>query len=587
MTRLASKLALLALMAMPAGDPILVDVATEAGIDFTFHTGTRGRHDLPEIMGGGVALFDADGDGRLDVYLTDGGPIDAEDDVDPPCRLYLNRGGWRFEDVTATAEAPGPRYAMGCAVGDVDGDGRDDLLVTGWGGRRLYRNLGGGRFEDVTARAGLGSSDWGTSAAFADLDGDGDLDLYVCNYVEYDARRAPFCAAPDGRRDYCGPEVFAAQPDRLYRNDGDGTFTDVSDEAGIVDRDGRGLGVLIADLDDDGRADVFVANDGTASFLWRNLGGMRFEEIASRAGVALDGRGQALAGMGAAVGDVDGDGRLELLVGNLLGRGTVGWSAIGDGLYVDASDRLGLRVATRGVTGFGLALADFDGDGDLDALQANGHVLDRERLGEPLAMRPILLSNEGGRFREKSAGDWFDRPILGRGVAIGDLDGDGRPDAVVARLDGPAAVLRNRSEARMAAIVAAPGASVRVTVKGQTTTHVAAGGGSYLAASPPVAYVAVGDAEVIERVEVTWADGTREAWTDVPARASIALEQGTGDRVRSADQSRNSGARSGSARAAASSTPRAMARSRVTRARRSRAASAARSPRRARAQAAL
>lgn len=513
-------------------EPLLDDVAAEAGIVFRFHTGTRGRHDLPEIMGGGVALFDADGDGRLDVYLADGGPIDPKDDDDPPCRLYLNRGGWRFEDVTAAAGAPGPRYAMGCAVGDVDADGRDDLLVTGWGGQRLYRNLGGGRFEDATARAGLISDAWSTSAAFGDLDGDGDFDLYVCNYLEYDARRAPFCAAPDGRRDYCGPEVFAAQADRLYRNDGGGTFTDVSDEAGIVDRDGRGLGVLIADLDGDGRADVFVANDGSASFLWRNLGGMRFEEIAARAGVALDGRGQTLAGMGAAVGDVDGDGRLELLVGNLFGRGTVGWSAIGGGLYVDASERLGLRVATRGVTGFGLALADFDGDGDLDALQANGHVLDRERLGEPLAMRPMLLRNDGRRLVAMRAGDWFDRPILGRGVAVGDLDGDGRPDAVVARLDGPAAVLRNRSRARRAAIAAAPGATLRVTVGGRTTTHVAAGGGSYMAASPAAAYVAVGDAEVIERIEATWADGRREAWTDVPARAAIALEPGTGDRIR-------------------------------------------------------
>src|SRR5579875_3571858 len=204
------------------------DVAASAGVTFRFETGTRGQHDLPEVMGGGVAVFDADGDGLLDIYLCNGGPIVATAGAaDPPCRLYRNEGGWRFEDITHRAHAPGPSYAMGAAVGDYDGDGRDDLFVTGWRDQRLYRNLGGGRFEDATRRAGLASDAWGTSAAFADLDGDGDLDLYVATYLNYDVDSAPFCAAPDGRRDYCGPEDFPAQPDRLYRNNGDGTFTDV------------------------------------------------------------------------------------------------------------------------------------------------------------------------------------------------------------------------------------------------------------------------------------------------------------------------------------------------------------------------
>ncbi|GIW85745.1 MAG: RNA-binding protein [Isosphaeraceae bacterium] len=509
--------------------PLFDEVAAAAGIDFRFHTGSRGRKDLPEIMGGGVALFDADGDGRLDIYWTNGGPIDPTDPDDPPCRLYLNRGDWRFEDVTATAGAPGPGYAMGCAVGDIDGDRRTDLVVTGWGGCRLYRNLGGGRFEDATAWAGLDGSGWATSAALADLDGDGDLDLYVCHYVEYDARRAPYCAAPDGQRDYCGPEVFAAEPDRLYRNDGRGRFHDVTEAAGLVDRTGRGLGVVVADFDEDGRADLFVANDGTPNSLFRNLGQMRFEEVAARAGVAVDGRGQVLAGMGAAVGDLDGDGRVDLLVANLLGRGTVGWLGMGRGVYVDASQQLGLYRATRDVTGFGLALADFDGDGDLDALQANGHVLDRERLGEPLAMRPLFLRNERGRLGIVQAGPWSDRPILGRGVAVGDLDGDGRPDAVVARLDGPALVLRNRALSRMTTVVAAPGAVMRATVAGQTTVHVIAGGGSYLAASAPAAYLALGQADTIDAIEVRWANGQRDEWRNLPAQTTIRLEPGLSD----------------------------------------------------------
>ncbi len=234
------------------------EIGTEAGVNFRFDTGSRGRHDLPEIMGGGVALFDADGDGRLDIYLCNGGPIEPTSGKrGSRCRLYLNEGRWHFKDISDRAAAPGPSYAMGAAVGDYDGDGRPDLFVTGWRDQRLYRNLGDGRFEDVTIRAGVSSDLWSTSAAFADLDGDGDQDLYVANYLDFDAESPPYCAAPDGRRDYCGPEDFPAQPDRLYRNNGDGTFTEISRLAGIDQPDGRGLGVLIAELTGDNRPDIY------------------------------------------------------------------------------------------------------------------------------------------------------------------------------------------------------------------------------------------------------------------------------------------------------------------------------------------
>ena len=275
------------------------EIGTEAGITFRFDTGSRGRHDLPEIMGGGVALFDADGDGRLDIYLCNGGPIEpASDKRGGRCRLYHNEGGWRFKDISDRADAPGPMYAMGAAVGDYDGDGRLDLFVTGWRDQRLYRNLGDGRFEDVTIRAGVSSDLWSTSAAFADLDGDGDHDLYVANYVQFDPKSPPYCAAPDGQRDYCGPEDFPAQADRLYRNNGNGTFTEISRLAGIDQPDGRGLGVLIAELTGDNRPDIFVANDGTACWLFANRGNLQFDEIGEAAGVARDGQGQALAGYG-------------------------------------------------------------------------------------------------------------------------------------------------------------------------------------------------------------------------------------------------------------------------------------------------
>ncbi|HEY2156888.1 MAG TPA: VCBS repeat-containing protein, partial [Isosphaeraceae bacterium] len=432
----------LLLLAILATDPPPIafrDVAAESGVVFRFHAGSRGKHDLPEIMGGGVAMIDVDGDGHLDLYFPNGGPIGG-DGPDPPGALFRNNGDGTFAPLPDPP--PGPPYAMGCAVGDYDGDGRDDLFVTGWRGQRLYRNAGG-KFVDVTDRAGLACNLWTTAAAFADLDDDGDLDLFVAAYLDYDAATAPFVAAPDGKRDYAGPEDFPAQPDRLYRNNGDGTFTEISEAAGVDRPDGRGLGVLVADLVGDSKLDIFVANDGTPNFLFENLGDLRFEEVAAPAGVARDGRGEVPAGMGVALGEVDG--RDTLFVGNFHDRATIAFAAAGRGVFEDATARLGLDRLTRRVTGFGLALADFDGDGRLDFLQANGHVLDRERLGDPFAMRITLLSNAGGRFVDASAaaGPAFARPILGRGLAIGDLDYDGRPDAVIGVLDGAALVLRN------------------------------------------------------------------------------------------------------------------------------------------------
>ncbi len=523
------------------------EVAAESGISFRFETGARGKHDLVEIMGGGAAIMDLDGDGLPDIYLCNGGPIgDASGRPDPTCRLFRNKGGWRFEDITDRAGAPGPSYAMGTAVGDYDGDGRADLFVTGWRDQRLYRNLGGGKFEDVTKRAGLVSDAWSTAAAFADLDGDGDLDLYVANYLEYDPENAPFCAAPDGKRDYCGPEDFPAQPDRLYRNNGDGTFTDVAVEAGIDLREGRGLGVVIGEMTGDNRPDIYVANDSSACWLFANRGGLKFEEIGEETGVARDGDGGVLSGMGVAHADLDGDGLLDLAVGNFFDRTTVAFRAQGmpRGVYRDASSWLGLRAATHRVTGFGLLILDLDGDGRADLLQANGHVLDRERLGVPLAMRPTLL--HGGRTPledvSQSAGPWFQKACLGRGLAAADLDGDGRPDVVACALDAPAALLKNESRGGHHLAIEpvdragrlAFGAAIRVMTRDRIVAGSLAAGGSYLATSQPRAWFGLGEAKTPVRVEVDWPFGSTEVWTNPASDAHgvLRLRQGTGRVVR-------------------------------------------------------
>jgi hypothetical protein len=510
------------------------DISAESGVTFRYQNGSRGRHDLPEIMGGGVALIDSDGDGHLDLFFCNGGPIGGG--VDPPSALYRNRGDGTF--IPLPDSVPGPPYAMGTAVGDFDGDGRDDMFVTGWRGQRLYRNEGAGKFADVTERAGLASDLWTTSAAFADLDGDGDLDLYVAAYLDYDAEMPPFAAAPDGRRDYPGPEDFEAQPDRLYENLGNGRFADVSKRAGIDRLDGRGLGVLITDLVGDSKPDIYVANDGSPAFLFENQGNLRFVETAIASGVGIDGQGNPLAGMGVAFGEFAT--RPTLFVTNFHGRSTIAFAQVGRDTFADVSTRIGLDAATRAVNGFGVGLADFDSDGQLDLIQANGHVLDRERLGVPFAMRPLVLRNVGTRLVDVSseAGLAFAKPILGRGLAIGDLDGDGRPDAVIAAIDAPPLILRNTSATppgltvelvgRPPAHRSAIGATVRATVGGRIFTRRIVGGGSYLSTSDRRVHLGLDGATMVDRLEVTWPSGRIEAWRDLPSGRRARLVEGSG-----------------------------------------------------------
>ena len=373
-------------------------------------TDVAAERQLPETMSGGVALLDFDGDGWLDVYAIQGGKFPP-----PPApapfgdRLFRNRGEGRFVDVTVSsglAKLPGG-YGHGVAVGDYDNDGRPDLFITRWRSYALYHNLGGGRFEDATATAGLGGDrDWPTSAAWADLDNDGDLDLYVCHYAQWDELHPTLC--PASRPSRGRPMIiatragFPALPDHVFRNDG-GRFVDVTAETGFVDQDGRGLGVLAADLDDDGKIDLFVANDMTANYFLRNQGRFRLSEQGLESGLAASAAGGYLAGMGVACADFDGDGRLDLAVTNFIDQSTTLYHNHGGGLFSDRSSEAGLAAPTRLVLGFGLAALDANNDGWPDLVQANGHVSDH-RPTYPYHMPAQLFLNARTRTLDRRLG---------------------------------------------------------------------------------------------------------------------------------------------------------------------------------------
>ena len=432
--------------------PTFVDEAARRGLEFTFDNGMTELRQLPETMSGGVALVDVDGDGWLDIYAVQGGPFPPPKQ-DPPFadRLFRNRGDGRFEDITAASGLAALKggYGHGVAVGDYDNDGRPDLFVTRFGSYALYHNLGHGRFEDATAKAGFGGDrDWPTSAAWADLDNDGDLDLYVCHYLKWDAEHPTLCEYPERSKPgylYCGPPAFPALKDHVFRNDG-GRFVDVTDSAGIVDRDGRGLGVVAADLDGDGRVDLFVANDTTANYFFRNRGGFHFVEEGLESGLSSSAEGSYLAGMGVACGDFDADGRLDLAVTNFFNQSTTLYHNHGGGLFTDRSAEMGLAAVTAQVLGFGLAGLDANNDGWLDLVQANGHVTDFSPA-IPYEMRSqLILSDRAKRFVDVStkAGVPWQVLRLARGLATGDIDNDGHIDVLLVSENAPLTLLRNQ-----------------------------------------------------------------------------------------------------------------------------------------------
>ena len=424
------------------------EVAAVSGLRFVHDPGAGPEHHLPATMGSGLAWLDADGDGYLDLYVVQSGPLPADGSARD--RLFRNRGDGTFADVSAGAGiAPAAGhgcYGQGVTAADADGDGDTDLYLTCFGPDRLLLNRGDGTFTDATAASGLGDSGWSSSAAFADADGDGDLDLYVARYLDYPLDHDLFCGdLAAGRRDYCHPELFTGAGDRFYRNLGGGRFADATAAAGLTAPPGRGLGVVFADLDGDLRPDLYVANDLSPNLLFHNRGNGTFEDLSLLSGAALNADSEAEASMGIAVGDVDADGDADLLLTHFDVETNTLYRNLGDLQFEDVSAASGFGLPSFNLLGFGIGLADFDLDGDLDAYVANGHILEQPRReGVSHAMPDLLLAGDGhGHFVAcpPPAGDLQ----VGRGLAVADYDNDGDADLAIQNSGGPLQLLRNEA----------------------------------------------------------------------------------------------------------------------------------------------
>jgi hypothetical protein len=514
--------------------PWFADVTDECGLDFVHDAGPTGTYFMPQAIGSGAALFDYDGDGRLDIYLVqNGGPNGARN------RLFHQEPDGRFKDVSEGSGLDVAGYGMGVAIGDVNNDGRPDVLVTECGRVRLFLNNGNGTFTDITEEAGLHNPAWGVSAAFFDYDRDGWLDLVVVNYVDHDPSWP--CSPHNGVREYCGPSTFPPQVTKLFHNlgrsagpQGHGVrFADVTVRSGLGSRPAPGLGVVCTDVNGDGWPDIFISNDGKANHLWINQKDGTFKEEAVERGVAFNALGNAQAGMGVGLGDVDGDGLLDLYVTHNPEEYNTLWQQGPPGLFRDRTAALGLsRPRWRG-TGFGTFLGDFDNDGWLDVAVVNGRIAKAGATGNAAlgpywglyAERNQLFANDGaGHFRDISPAspDFCGTANVARGLAVGDVNGDGGLDLLVTTIAGRARLLRNVAPNRGHWLLLravdpalkrdAYGAVVRVRAGERCWVRPITAAGSHLCSSDPRAHFGLGAVERVDCIEVVWPDGGTETF---------------------------------------------------------------------------
>ncbi len=544
---------------------VFVDVAEKTGLRFQHFIGATGSYFVPEIFGSGLAVLDYDGDGDLDVYLAQGTILDktkslkdaifpAPKDHFPGNRLFRNelipKGKLTFTDVTEQAGVAGNGgYAIGVAVGDYDNDGYPDLFVTNYGRDILFHNNRDGSFTDTTKESFPSEESFGSSAAFVDYDQDGFLDLFVVRYNSFTVQASKRCSGYAGGREYCGPGDYRPIPDKLYHNNGHGHFVDVTQKAGINGAYGNGLGVVCGDFDNDGRIDIFVANDKNPNQMWINKGDGTFEDNALMSGTAFDEEGKEHAGMGVTAGDFDGDGDDDIFIANILGETHMLYLNDGTGLFQDVTRLYGLGHTTVPYTGFGTLWFDYDHDGRLDLFIANGEVRTLESLlgkSFPYDQKNQLFHNEGKTFRDVSteSGPVFDLSEVSRGAAFGDIDNDGDIDIMISNANGPARLLLNQIgnrnhwlEVRLQGVTVnrdAYGARVALLRKDQPPLwRRVAVDGSYLSANDARVHFGLGtdaelDAAPPDRLLVIWPNGAKETWNIAKMDNLLTLHEGTG-----------------------------------------------------------
>lgn len=531
--------------AAPAPSPgiRLTDVTAASGVRFTHNSGRSGKKYLPETMGSGVALFDADGDGWLDILLINGRDWRPGKRKSLPA-LYRNNHNGTFTDVTRGSGLDVETYGMGVAVADYDNDGREDVYITSLDGDRLFHNEGGGKFRDVTAAAGIRNANFGTSAAWLDYDRDGKPDLFVGNYVQWSPEKDLWCSLDGATKSYCTPESYKGAAAKLYHNLGGGKFEDVSQKAGIADPTSKSLGVTILDYNGDGWPDVFVANDTQPNKLYRNQGNGTFKDEAVAAGVAYSEEGTARGAMGVDAADYDRSGRPHLLVGNFTNQMLALYHNEGNGVFVDEAPSSSVGQASLLTLTFGAFFFDYDLDGLPDILAANGHLEEEINRVQPKVtykQPPLLFHNLGkSKFQSvaPSLGPDFARPIVARGAAYGDLDNDGDLDVVITTNNGPAYVFRNdggnRNHWLRVRTVGTRssrdglGAVVRVTSASGKQWTMVRSGSSYCSQSQMAPTFGLGADKLVQTLEIEWPSGVKQRFTNLPVDQVVTVDESRG-----------------------------------------------------------